>query len=142
MKKTNLKKRLSFIVCIVLVAAMALTAIGCKNNKTEKTSSGADDAQSKVSFTFTVVHKNGDTKSFDIVTVKDTVGEALKDEKLISGDEGAFGIYVKTVDGETLVYEVDGYWWALYKDDEQLMTGADKTPVEQGASYSFKAEKS
>ncbi len=127
----KIKKMLSLII-VVLIAMLAIC--GCSDKK--------ETSSVKKYFTFTVVHKNGDTKSFDITTDKATVGEALKDQKLISGDEGAFGIYVKTVDGETLDYEKDGYWWALYKGDEQLMTGADKTAIEQGATYTFKAEKS
>lgn len=141
MKKTNFEKALSLIVCIVLIAAMALMTSGCKNNKTEDISSSVAVVQQKAEFDFTVVHKDGSEKAFKIVTTKQTVGEALKDEQLIAGDEGAFGIYVKTVDGETLNYDTDGYWWALYKGDEQLMTGADQTPIEDGKTYTFKAEK-
>ena len=34
MKKTNIKSMLSFIVCMVLIAAIALFTIGCNDNAT------------------------------------------------------------------------------------------------------------
>ena len=34
MKKTNIKKMLSLIVCSVLIAAIALFTIGCSDNET------------------------------------------------------------------------------------------------------------
>ncbi len=142
MKKTNLKKSLSLLVCMVLVAAMALTVIGCKDNQINNTlSSGVVEIQSSVKFTFIVLHKDGSENTFDITTDKATVGEALQSKGLIDGEEGPYGIFVKTVDDETLDYNADGYWWAFYIEGEQAMTGADKTPIESGKTYSFKAEK-
>ncbi len=142
MKKTNLKKALSLIVCVVLVAAMALTSIGCKDNETTgEMSSGITATQAKAEFDFTVVHKDGSEKSIKIVTDKATVGEALQSEGIIEGEDGEYGLFVKSVDGETLDYDADGYWWAFYIGDEQAMTGVDQTPIENGKSYSFKAEK-
>ncbi|MDO4608503.1 MAG: hypothetical protein Q4B40_04855 [Clostridia bacterium] len=142
MKKTNFKKLLSLIVCVVLVAAMALTSIGCKDNATTgEMSSGITATQAKAEFDFTVVHKDGSEKSIKITTDKSTVGEALQAEGIITGDQSEYGLFVKTVDGETLDYDADGYWWAFYIGDEQAMTGVAKTPIEKGKIYSFKAEK-
>ncbi len=126
------KKITLLLLAFIFVALSAFC--GCKK-KTEETGV-------KTSFTFTVVHKDGSTKSFDITTTQKTVGRALVEKELISGDEGTYGIYVKTVDGETLDFNTDGYWWALYKNDQKLMTGADQTDIEQGETYTFKAEKS
>ncbi len=134
MKKTNFKKILSFIVCIVLVAAMALMTSGCLNDEI------VADGKTR-SFTFTVIHKNGDQKQFEITTQKATVGEALEDEGLIEGEEDQYGLYVNTVDGETLDYTADGYWWGFYIGEEMAPTGVDKTAVEDGVNYSFRAEK-
>ena len=132
MKKTRFSKILSFILCFVLVAAIALLAVGCNDNKTV----GAGDAQ----FTFTVTHADGTEKTFTVKTDKTVVGDALTDEGLISGTEGPYGLMVETVDGETVKYEDDGKYWAFYIDGEYAMTGVDSTDINPDATYSFKVE--
>lgn len=116
----------------MLVAAIALLAVGCNDNKTV----GAGDAQ----FTFTVTHADGTEKTFTVKTDKTVVGDALTDEGLISGTEGPYGLMVETVDGETVKYEDDGKYWAFYIDGEYAMTGVDSTDINPDATYSFKVE--
>ena len=64
----------------------------------------------------------------------------LTGEALIEGEESQYGLYVKTVCGETLDYDLDGYYWAFYVNSEYAMTGVDATAIEEGATYSFAAE--
>ena len=61
--------------------------------------------------------------------------------ELIDGTDEAYGLYVRTVNGMTLDYNEDGYYWAFYVDGEYAMTGVDQTDITPGASYSLKAEK-
>ncbi|MBQ0108821.1 MAG: DUF4430 domain-containing protein, partial [Clostridiales bacterium] len=65
----------------------------------------------------------------------------LLELSLISGDETAFGLYVKTVNGITADYDVDGTYWAFYVEDALSMVGVDAVKIEDGAHYSFKVEK-
>ena len=92
-------------------------------------------------FFFTVVDRDGNEKSYEIHTDKETVGEALLELNLIAGDEGDYGLYVKTVDGVTADYDTDGEYWAFYVDNTYAQTGVDSTKVEEGKSYAFKVEK-
>ena len=138
---TKQRKKISFLSCllaVLLLAAMLLTAVSCDKADPKTDDDNATD--SSVSFTFEVVFADGSTKSYDITTEKRTVGEALIDEGLIAGEEGTYGLYVKTVCGETYDYEEDGKYWAFYINGEYGMTGVDKTDVEDGAIYSFKVE--
>ena len=73
-------------------------------------------------------------------TDKKTVGEALLDANLISGENGAYGLYVKTVSGITYDYEKDGKYWAFYINGEYGMTGVDVTDIVEGDFYALKAE--
>ena len=82
-----------------------------------------------------------DAKKFDIATDKTTVGDALLELGLIAGEEGAYGLYVKQVNGITADYDVDQTYWAFYVNGEYGMTGVDATDIEAGATYSFKVEK-
>lgn len=162
MKKFNFKSIVALILCMVLIAATALIATGCQEQKetpdtTDAQTTAADttvgdttDAEGdgktvlgegETQFTFTVVDKDGNETSFIINTDKKTVGEALLEHKLIEGDEGDFGLYVKKVNGIEAVYEKDKTYWAFYVNGEYAMSGVDLTDVEEGASYSFKVEK-
>ena len=150
MQKTKFLKSLSLIVCIVLIAAMALFTTGCKGNKDGQSSTGSADSSSQITpealgegkteFNFTVTKSDGKELSYVIHTDKETVGEALLELKLIAGDESTYGLYVKTVDGETLDYDKDGKYWAFYVDGAYAASGVDSTKITKGATYSFKAE--
>ena len=129
MKNTKFAKILSFILCFVLVAAMALVSVGCNDNDTSA-STGEKE------FTLTVTHSNGEEKSFTVKTEKETVGQALTDENLITCEDGM----VYTVDGETVKYEDDGKYWAFYIDGQYAMSGVDSTNITAGATYAFKVE--
>ena len=146
MKFRNNKNFTSLLLCMMLIVAMALTA-GCGEKKQENNSSAGQEVsanvlgEGKTQFNFTVVDKDGKETAFEIHTDKTTVGEALLELELIAGEEGAYGLYVKTVNGITVDYDVDQTYWAFYVNGEYAMTGVDATNVEDGASYSFKVEK-
>ena len=90
---------------------------------------------------FRVVDPDGNTKTFEIQSEKKTVGEALMAEGLIEGEEGPYGLYVKTVNGTTLDYETHGMYWAFYIDGEYGMSACELTDIVDGTEYAFKAEK-
>lgn len=131
MQKTRMKKMLS-----VLVAAIALCTFGCG----QKPAEGETNAVT-TEFKFSVTDADGKTTDFTVSTNKKIVGEALQDEGLISGEEGQYGLYVKTVNGITLDYDKDGMYWAFYINGEMAPTGVDMTEIKPGEVYAFKAEK-
>ncbi len=154
MKMTRSKKALSFILCIVLIAAIALFTTACNDNKTNNTTTTTESAVSttkapeatvlgkgETKFNFTVTDLQGNETAFEINTDKKTVGEALLDLELIAGEDGQYGLYVKTVNGITLDYDKDGAYWSFYVDGEYATSGVDTTEIVTGASYAFKAEK-
>lgn len=94
----------------------------------------------------TTVGKGAKTAVVEIVTEEKTVtitlktdeeilGKALVAEKLIGGEEGAYGLYVKEVIGVVADYDVDQTYWAFYIDGETALTGVDSTPIEEGKIY-------
>ncbi len=154
MKMTRSKKALSFILCIVLIAAIALFTTACNDNKTDDTTSTTNDAVSttespeatvlgkgETKFTFTVTDLEGKETVFEINTDKKTVGEALLELELIAGEQGNPGLLVNTVNGKTLDYNKDGAYWAFYIDGEYATNGVDTTEIVAGTTYTFKAEK-
>ena len=133
MKRNSMTKQLSLVLCVVLIAALALFAAGCGTGSNETT------GETKT-FTFIVVDLDGNETTHEITTTAKTVGEALMAEELIAGEEGPYGLYVKTVAGITLDYETDGKYWAFYEGEEYGLTGVDVTEITDGATYSFRAE--
>ena len=158
MKKTNMKKMLSLFLCVVLIAAMALFTTACDNyilnllgygqETTAETTTegnapeGTEAPAVKKSFTFIVVDKNGNETTFNLSTDKSTVGDALLAEGLIEGEESSYGLYVKKVNGILADYDVDQTYWAFYVNGEYVNYGVDSANVEEGATYTFKVEKS
>ena len=94
-----------------------------------------------VSFMFNVTFADGSTKSYKVSTDKKTVGEALSELKLIDGEVGEYGLYIKTVDGVTVDYDTDKSYWAFYIDGEYAQTSVDKTDIAEGSVYELKVQK-
>ena len=142
MKKNS--RFLSLILCVVLVAAMALTAVGCgkKDNATADGTfvSGATLGDGATTFTLEVVDQEANTVTATVKTDEETVGAALLELGVIAGEDSEYGLYVKTVNGITLDYDTDGKYWAFYIDGEYAMTGVDSTDVVDGSTYKFAAE--
>lgn len=127
MNRNVMMKIMRLLLCMVLIAAMALTAVGC----------GSKAKTTGKSFTFVVTDLEGKETSFDLTTEKATVGEALLDEGLIAGSDSEYGLYVTTVNGMDADWDKDQTYWAFYIDGEYAMTGVDSTEVTDGATYSF-----
>ena len=139
------------LLAVSMVAGM--TACGSKNtdngNVQESAqvqaegvfADGSDLGEGNTEFTMTVTDKDGAESSFTIHTDKENVGDALTEIGIIAGEEGDYGLYVKTVNGVTADYDVDQTYWAFYINGEYASTGVDSTPVTAGDTYSFKVEK-
>ena len=134
-------KLLSVLVCAVLITAVALFTSGCNSTTPPETNSAAESDAVISEFKFSVTDADGKTTDFTVTTDKKTVGEALQDEGLIAGEEGQYGLYVKTVNGITLDYDKDGMYWTFYINGEMAPTGVDMTEIKEGEIYSFKAAK-
>lgn len=156
MDHSNRKRVSSFILCIVLTMAMALSTVGCNGKKYSMVTSSFDTAGVQTSadvqreggelgegskeFALTVADKDGNEAQFQIHTDKETVGEALQELNLIDGEEGEYGLYVKTVNGITADYDADGVYWAFYINGEYAASGVDATKITEGDSYALKVE--
>lgn len=142
------------ILSVILTAVMLFSLAACGNNKqtdgnieapaSQSSAASAEDVKvlgkGATEFPFTVTDLEGTETKFEIHTDEKTVGEALLALGLIEGDNGDYGLYVKTVNGTTLDYDKDSKYWAFYIDGEYAMTGVDLTEITPGAVYSFKAE--
>ena len=86
--------------------------------------------------TIAVEVKVGDKSvTFTIHTDKTTLGDALLEHGLIAGENGMYGLYVKTVNGMLADYDIDGSYWSFYKGGEMMMSGVDGESISGGEHY-------
>ena len=83
----------------------------------------------------------GQSITFTINTDAATLGDALLEHDLIAGEQGAYGLYVKTVNGILADYDVDQTYWAFYKNGEMMMTGVDGAEISDGEHYELIKQK-
>lgn len=142
-----LQKCLSAVLCLALIAAMALTFTACTDTASDATSAPTSSAsqptalgKGATAFNLQVVDKDGRMTAFVINTDETTVGAALQKVDLIEGEMGDYGLYLKTVNGITADYDADKTYWAFYIGGEYAMTGVDQTDVVAGETYVLKVE--
>ena len=121
---------LAFVGCLVACNSVERTGVW-EDATYRKDKEFGDGAK-----TLTVVVKAEENSiTFTVKTDQDTVGAALLEHELIAGEEGAYGLYVKVVNGITADYDVDKSHWAFYVDGEYAMSGVDSTEIDEGATY-------
>lgn len=81
-----------------------------------------------------VVHGDGSNREFELKTDEAYLGSALVEGKVVEDNQGAYGLYILTADGET-ANEGNQEWWQITKGGEKLNTGADSTPIEDGDHF-------
>ena len=81
------------------------------------------------------VKANDRSVTFTIHTNQTTVGAAMIEHQLLAGEEGAYGLYVKSVNGMVADFDVDQTYWAFYVNGEYAMTGVELTEITEGATY-------
>ena len=144
MKHHNAKKLLALVLSFVLISAAALFVFS--GAPTETTAPTAPDGavtelgEGSKTFELTVEDKEGVIHSYRIHTDEEMVGFALIAHQLIEGEQGQYGMYIKSVLGQTLDYETDGMYWAFYVNGEYALTGVDQTPIQADTAYLLKAE--
>jgi len=118
------KKILAVIILLVLVAAsvFAYVQLSPKGSTGDKT------------ITVLVIHGDSSQKEFSITTDAESLQDALEPEGLIEGEEGPYGLFIKTVDGET-ADDSKQQWWCITKGGESLMTGISDTMIVDGEQY-------
>ena len=135
-----MKNRIKSGISIVLAMLFVLCLVACNSvDKTgvwENATYRKDMEFGKGSKTVVVEVKAEDQSvKFTVHTDKKTVGEALMEHDLISGEEGQYGLYIKVVNGITADFDKDQHYWAFYVNGEYAMTGVDTTEIDESATY-------
>lgn len=142
MEAQNAKKKLNkglyigigALVLLIAVLACVYYFLGPRGTK------GAKE------YTLEVVNDVGETTTYTGHTDQEFLRPALEElqeaeDFTIEGEESEYGLFVKTVNGVTADFAVDGAYWALYVNDEYGNYGVDSQPVTDGDTYALRYEK-
>ena len=121
----NNKKMLLIVLALVVAVAALLTVYFVTRPET---------SQGAKTYTVTVIHGNGDEKTFTYHTDEKFLGAALEAEGLISSEGADPGMF-HTVDGEKADWNIYQSYWAFYLGEDYAMTGIYDTPVTDGGQY-------
>ena len=126
-QKESNKKVIIGVACVA-VLALVLFLVWRLAGPQSKTVAGAK------AVTVEVIHKDGSSKDFDLQTDEEFLGRAMVEGGVVEDNQGAYGLYILTADGET-ADEGNQEWWQITKSGEYLMTGADETPIADGDHF-------
>ena len=82
----------------------------------------------------TVIHADRSEADFTYQTEAEYLGEVLLAEGLASGENGQYGLFITTVDGE-IADSSRQQWWCITQNGEKLNTSADTTPITDSDQY-------
>lgn len=122
----NKKTIIAIIALVVLVAAAAVCwfAFGPKAQQGSKT------------VTVEVTHLDGTVNTFTIHTDEEFLRGAMEQEGILEGREDTYGLYILTVDGETVDEEAH-QWWCVTQSGEQVNYGVETLPIADGDHFEF-----
>ena len=125
-----MKNKKLIVAVIALVAVIAVMAGLFVATRPETVEGGKN-------ITVTVVHKDGSEKVFEYATDAEYLGEVIVAEGLVNGENGPYGLYFDTVDGEAAVWEIDQAYWSILIGEEYATTGADGIALTDGGEYAL-----
>lgn len=121
------QKRKALLGLAVLLCAAALLA-GIYLTFRPQTVEGAKTV------TVEVIAGGETVQTHTIQTDAEYLRSALEQEKMVEGEESAYGLFLLTVDGIT-ADDAKQEWWCVTKEGGQVDTGVDATPIADGDHF-------
>ena len=130
-----MKTKTSKLLVIMLAALISLTA--CTSvDPWQSATYKEDTALGEGSITFTlIVEVEEHAVTFTVSTDEENLASALMEVNLVDGEDGAYGLYLKSVNGVVADYDANGAWWGVYVGDKAADTGVSGITVENGGTY-------
>ena len=122
MKKRNL------IILLIVLIVLCVAAFLLYREFAPQPSDGEKN------ISVTVIHGDKTEKTFTYQTDAEYLGEVLTEEKLVTGDNGDYGLFITEADGETANESLQ-QWWCITKGGESVNTSADQTPIHDSDQF-------
>lgn len=116
-----------------LLAALALVVVAAGLLLVWRMTAPTGEAGRKT-VTVQVIHSDGASRDFTLETEEACLGPALIAGGVVEDNQGPYGLYILTADGET-AEESAQEWWKLTKGGEMVNTGVDATPIADGDAF-------
>ena len=126
------------LVCMLLISCNTVEQSGAWKSATYQTDMEFGEGAKTVEVE---VKAEEQSVTFTIHTDKETLGEALMEHDLIDGEMGAYGLYVKFVNGIEADYDKDQTYWGFYKNGEMMNVGVDGATIKDGEHYELIKQK-
>ena len=120
-------KKNTFGILILCIATIICIAFGFYAKDTLKTLATPKTV-------YVSVINGDDCNVFSLTTTGDTLRDALDEISLVDGEDGAYGLFIKTVNGYT-VNEENEEWWCITKSGEAVFEGVDSIKISDGDKY-------
>lgn len=136
-----MRKIIKCILALLLIAIMCMSLSACNSLIEEKelwdVATYTEDTELGNGAKTVLVEVRAEERcvTFKINTDKENLGEALLEHNLVSGENGAYGLYIKVVNGITADYDIDKSYWAITKNGEGVMSGVDGIEISDGEHY-------
>lgn len=136
-----MKNKLTVLTSCLLMTVLCLCLFACGGNVADK------DVWAEAIYTSDTELGEGEkTVMVEVVAIdksvtltlhsdKETLGEALSEHNLVEGEDGAYGLYVKKVNGIVADYDENQCYWGFNKNGEGMTTGVDGAVFEDGDHY-------
>lgn len=105
-----------------------------KNQGMAEKSEISDEEADKKEISVKVIIPDVQTREHRISTDAAFLRQALDEEEMIEVKDAGFGFFITSVDGRT-ADESKQEWWCITKGGEEVFTGVDETPIEDGDQY-------
>lgn len=133
--KKLLKALLLLLLALIFVCTLTACADIDRTGDWETATYDRDTKLGKGEKTITVKVVAAEQElTFTIRTDKENLEDALVEVELIDGDQGAYGMYIKKVNGIVADFDADGSYWAITKSGEDTL-GAKSTIIADGDCY-------
>ena len=138
------------ILSLLLVLAMLFSLASCslfgKNAEEDETSATEILWQNAIYTEDTTIGNGAKTVIVSVIALEKTVkitiktdcdnfGDALLESGLAEGDDGAYGLYVKKVNGISADYDKDKAYWGFSIEGEPMPYGVSDAEISGGESY-------
>ncbi|MBQ4323611.1 MAG: DUF4430 domain-containing protein [Clostridia bacterium] len=132
MKKTL---RILALLLALILTTFAFAACGTGETEAPQTNTDNSSVATKITITVEVVDDKGESTKFTIETAEEFLRGALEQEKLVEGEDGPYGLYIKKVNGISADYNTDGAYWQVFEGETAAMTGVEKIKLKDGGLY-------
>ncbi|WP_455716107.1 DUF4430 domain-containing protein [Anaerosporobacter sp.] len=134
-EKSNLSSK-KIIIGIAILVVLVVGALCAYKKFSPKPVKGSK------SITVTVIDDKDNRTTYDHKTDAEFLRAALEeiDGLTVEGEEAQYGLFVKTVNGLTADYNVNGAFWSFSVNGEDCNNGIETQPVYDGDTFEITYE--